>query len=87
AESAAVAEFVAKLPWAAFGDGTDKGDTKADPKIWSDKAKFNEYADKMQVEMAKFATAAKSGNLDAIKAAMGPTGGSCKTCHDAFRKE
>jgi len=85
AESAANAEFVAKLPWAAFGDGTDKGDTKAKAEIWSDKAKFNDYAEKMQAEMSKLNAAAKTGNLDSIKAAVGAVGGSCKTCHDAFR--
>ncbi len=85
AESAAVAEFVGKLPWVAFVDGTDKGETKALADIWKDKAKFNEYADKMQAEMTKLSAAAKSGNLDSIKLAVNATGGTCKTCHDAFR--
>jgi cytochrome c556 len=53
AESAAVAEFVSRLPWVAFGDGTDKGDTRAKPEIWKERAKFDEYADKMQAEMVK----------------------------------
>lgn len=88
AESAAIAEYTGKLPWAGFGDGTDKGrDNRAKPEVWTDKAKFNEYADKMQVEMAKFSTAAKTGNLDNIKATIAGVGGTCKTCHDAFRKE
>jgi cytochrome c556 len=85
AESAAVADFVGKLPWAAFGEGTDKGDTKAKPEIWMDKAKFDDYAQKMQTEMGKLNAAAKTGNLDSIKAAVTAVGGSCKTCHDAFR--
>ena len=85
AESAAVADFVAKLPWTAFGEGTDKGDTKAKPEIWMDKAKFDDYAQKMQTEMGKLNAAAKTGNLDSIKTAVGAVGGSCKTCHDAFR--
>jgi cytochrome c556 len=88
ADSAAVAEFASKLPWAGFGDGTDKGhDTRAKAEIWTDKAKFNGYADKMQSEMAKLSAAAKTGSLDNIKAAVGPVGSSCKTCHDAFRKD
>lgn len=87
ADSAANAEFVSRLPWAAFGDGTDKGgNTKAKAEIWKDKARFMEYADKMQGEMAKLGTAAKTGNLDAIKPAVGAVGGACKTCHDAFRE-
>ena len=87
AESAAVAEYVSRLPWAAFGEGTDKGDTRAKPEIWKERAKFDEYADKMQTEMVKLSAAAKTGNLDSIKAAVNATGGTCKTCHDAYRKE
>jgi cytochrome c556 len=74
-------------PWAAFGEGTDKGDTRAKPEIWKERAKFDEYADKMQAEMVKLSAAAKTGNLDSIKTAVNATGGSCKTCHDAYRKE
>jgi len=88
ADSAAVAEFVAKLPWVGFAEGTDKGrDNRAKAEIWSDKAKFNEYAEKMQTEIGKLNVAAKSGKIDSIKQAVGGVGGSCKTCHDAFRKE
>jgi cytochrome c556 len=88
ADSAAVAEFTAKLPWAGFGEGTDKGrDNRAKAEIWSDWAKFNDSAEKMQLEMTKLNAAAKTGNLDAIKTAVGAVGGTCKTCHDAFRKD
>jgi cytochrome c556 len=41
----------------------------------------------MQLEMTKLNAAAKTGNLDAIKTAVGSVGGTCKTCHDAFRKD
>ena len=87
AESAAVADFVGKLPWAAFGEGTDKGDTRAKPEIWKEHAKFKDYADKMQAEMSKLSAAAKTGSLDNIKTAVSATGGTCKSCHDDFRKD
>ena len=87
ADSAAVAEYVSKLPWTAFVEGSDKGDTRAKPEIWKDQAKFKEYAEKMQGEMGKLALAAKSGNLDSIRTAVGATGASCKSCHDTFRKD
>ncbi len=87
ADSAAVADFMAKLPWAAFGDGTDKGDTKAKPEIWKEHAKFNEAAEKMQAEMSKLAAAAKTGNLDSIKASVNAVAGACKNCHDAYRAQ
>jgi cytochrome c556 len=38
-------------------------------------------------ETAKLASAAKTGNLDAIKAAFGATAASCKACHDAYRAQ
>ncbi|PKO59667.1 MAG: cytochrome C [Betaproteobacteria bacterium HGW-Betaproteobacteria-18] len=87
AESAAVAEFMAKLPWDGFGPGTDFGQTKAKPEIWTNKAKFDDYAKKMQNEMGKLAAAAKAGNLDNIKAAVNATGGACKSCHDDFQEK
>jgi cytochrome c556 len=87
ADSAAVAAFVSTLPWAAFGEGTDKGDTRAKPEIWKEPAKFKEYADKMEAELAKLSTAAKTSNLDSIKVAVGAAGATCKTCHDAYRKD
>lgn len=87
ASNAAIAEQMSKLPYAAFIDGSDKGDTKARPEIWTDRAKFNAAAEKMQTEMSKLTVVAKAGNIDAIKAQVGVTGGACKACHDDFRKE
>ena len=87
ASNAAIAESMSKLPYVAFIDGTDKGDTKAKPEIWANKAKFDAAADKLQGEMTKLAMVAKGGNIDAIKAQVGATGGACKACHDDFRKE
>lgn len=81
----ATAEFVGKLPWAGFGPGTEKGDTKAKPEIWADKAKFDDYARKLEAELAKLTVAAKSGNLDSLKVAANAVGGACKACHDDFR--
>jgi len=88
ADSAAVAEYMSKLPWAGFVAGSDKaGNTKAKAEIWSEQAKFNAAADKMQTEMSKFSAAAKTGSLDNIKAALGGVGGTCKSCHDDFRAQ
>ena len=87
AENAEIANMVAKLPYTGFVPGSDKGDTKAEPKIWTETDKFNAAATKMQEEVGKLNVAAKGGNLDAIKAAVGETGKSCKACHDAYRKE
>ena len=87
ADNAAIAETISKLPWAAFVEGSDKGETKANPEVWSNAAKFKEASEKMQGEMTKLAAAAKTGNLDSIKASVGAVGGSCKACHDVFWKQ
>jgi len=87
AENAEIATAMSKLPYVAFIEGTDKGDTKAEPKIWAEMDKFKAAATKMQEEMAKLNVVAKGGNIDAIKAAVGETGKSCKACHDNYRKE
>ena len=86
-DNADVVATLSKLPWAAFGEGTDKGDTRAKPEIWKEAAKYKETADKMQAEIVKLNTAAKAGNIDALKVAFGPAAASCKACHDAFRKD
>ena len=85
--NAEVVAAMSKLPWAAFGEGTDKGDTRAKPEIWKEAAKYKEAADKMQAEIVKLNTAAKAGNIDALKAAFGPAAATCKACHDNFRKD
>ncbi len=86
AESAGIAEAMSKLPWEAFGPGTDKGDSRAEPEVWTEQAKFKAASEKMMTEVAKLNAAAKTGNLDQIKAAFGAAGASCKACHDDFRK-
>ncbi len=88
ADNAELVAVLAKLPWAAFGHGTDKGgDTKAKPEIWTEQAKFKEASDKLVEESAKLMVATKTGNLDAVKTAFTATAGTCKACHDAFRNK
>ena len=89
ADNADVVVEMAKLPWVAFTPGTDKGGipTRAKSEIWTDQAKFKESSDKLVAESTKLAAAAKTGNLDSLKTAFAATAGTCKTCHDAFRKE
>ena len=81
--NAQVVAEISKLPWAAFGAGTEGG--KAKPEIWKEQPKFKEFSDKLVAETGKLPAAA--GNLDTLKAAMASVGGTCKACHDAFRKD
>jgi cytochrome c556 len=87
ADNIAIAAVMSKLPYAGFVDGSDKGDTKAKAEIWTERAKFDEAALKMQTEMAKLVDATKGGSftLDQLKTAVGPVGQSCKACHDNYK--
>jgi cytochrome c556 len=86
ADNAEIVADMAKLPWAGFAAGTDKGgNTKAKAEIWTEQAKFKEANEKLITESGKLAAAAKTGNLDAVKTAFAATAGTCKACHDAYR--
>ena len=87
AANADIVMAMSKLPYAGFGEGTGSGETRAKPEIWTERAKFDAAASKMQEEVVKLNVAAKSGNLDQIKVAFGAAGQSCKACHDNYRKE
>lgn len=77
---------VSRLPATGFVPGSEKGHgTKAKPELWKQLPKVKELNDKMVAEVGKVAVAAKSGNLDQLKAAFGPAAQSCKACHDDFR--
>ena len=84
-DNAEVVLNMSKLPWAGFGPGTEGG--KAKPAIWKEQAKYKEHADKFEAEAVKLAAAAKTGNLDNLKAAFGDAAGTCKACHDAYRNK
>ena len=84
-EDAEVVQDLARLPWAGFAAGTEGG--KAKPAIWKEQAKYKEHADKFEAEAVKLAAAAKTGNLDNLKAAFGDAAGTCKACHDAYRNK
>ncbi|MBQ9682305.1 MAG: cytochrome c [Neisseriaceae bacterium] len=68
-----------------FGEGTQGGNAKAD--IWTNMAKFEEGRDKMAAAVAALNEAAQTNDLNAIKPKMGDLGGSCKSCHDAFKEK
>ncbi len=68
-----------------FPAGSDKGDTKALPAIWTDRAGFQAASKASDAAYDKLAVAAGSGNLEALTAAFAETGKTCGACHDKFR--
>jgi cytochrome c556 len=87
ADNAELLVVLSKLPFDAYGPGTDQGDTRAKPELWAEMDKFKAKAAKLQEDALKLSFAARGGHLVAIKAAYGETANSCKSCHDAYRKD
>ncbi len=85
--NAEIVVTMSKLPFAGFIAGTDKGETKAKPEIWTEPDKFRAAAQKMQEELVRLSAAAKTGNVDQLKTAFGAAGASCKACHDDYRSK
>jgi cytochrome c556 len=89
--NAAVAKSVFQTMHAvaySYGDyfpaGSDKGKTKASPKIWEDAAGFAAALEKFQKD-TDAALAAKPADLESFKTAFGQVTGNCKDCHDKFK--
>jgi cytochrome c556 len=84
AANAEIVAALAKLPFAGFVDGTAEG-TKALPVIWTERAKFDAGAEKMQAAVLELNAAAKTGDMAKIRPAFGAVGTTCKGCHDDYR--
>ena len=78
---------------ALYAPGTEKdvGDqkTRVKPEFFdpAHKNKLNEVGMAFNKEANELAKVAATGDVAAIKAQFGKTGGTCKGCHDAFRKD
>lgn len=66
--------------------GTDKK-TRAKDEIWENWADFEKKADALVKASADFVTAAETGDMAKIGAAMKTLGGACGDCHKANRKK
>lgn len=81
--------FVAQIAAESFPEGSGAGTqampTKAKPEIWTNRAEFDKLMKDMVDKTQALAKAAKGGNQDAIKAAFGAAGQTCKACHDKFK--
>jgi cytochrome c556 len=68
-----------------FPAGSDKGDTKALPTVWTDMPGFLAASKNVDGAYDKLAVAAGSGDLAAVTVAFGETGKACSACHEKFR--
>lgn len=77
--------MLAALPGHASPPGSDLPSDQARPEIWTEQARFREHNDRMVAQASRLLAAARTQNLDQIKAAYGPAANTCKECHDAYR--
>ena len=66
--------------------GSDAGETKAAPAVWSDFDGFKAANEKYEANVAA-AVAAKPQDLAAFQAAFGPVAAGCGSCHETFRNK
>ena len=79
-------ENLAQLPWDGFHDSTkDEKNTKALPEVWSQKAKFDELAQRLQTETAKLGEVARKKDEAGVKQQYAAVGKVCGACHESFR--
>lgn len=92
-DAAAVNEALARLEAnaeagadldALWPAGSDSGDTKASPAIWTDFDAFRAANAKYR-EAVEAAVAAAPQDMAAFQAAFGPVGAGCGGCHENFR--
>ncbi|MDP5085016.1 MAG: cytochrome c [Yoonia sp.] len=83
ANLAALAAIDESAYWVEGTDTSIEG-TRAKPEIWADMAGFEAEQVKLVAATATLASVAGDG-LDAMKAAFGPVGQSCGSCHESYR--
>jgi cytochrome c556 len=71
----------------SYPAGSDKGDTKARPEIWTNMAKFREKGGAAFAAANEMVDAAQMGSASDQVAAFRKLGASCKSCHDDFRRK
>lgn len=83
--NAGIIEQMSQVVPDAFAPGSDKGDTRARPEIWSQPDKFRAAMERFQGEAAKMSQVSKGGNQDQIRQQFGALAKACSNCHDDFR--
>ncbi len=87
ARNATYLENLAQMPWDGFHDSTKDEKTRALPAIWSDKAKFDELAQRLQTETAKLGEIARKKDEAGVKQQYAAVGKTCGACHESFRQK
>lgn len=86
ARNAEIVAMMSTIAPHAFAAGSDKGETRAKPEIWSDADGFKNAMSNFQSAASKLAEVSKSASsVDDVRGAFGALGKSCAGCHDTYR--
>ena len=80
-------ENLAQMPWDGFHDSTKDVKSAALPAVWSDRAKFDDLAQRLQAETAKLGEVARARNEAGVKTQFAAVGKVCGACHEGFRQK
>ena len=70
-----------------FGEGSEKGTTRAKPEIWQNKEDFGNKMGDLKSAVSALQSAVDGGDREAIAGAVGETGKACKACHDEYKSK
>ena len=80
-------ENLAQMPWDAFHESTKGEKSRALPAVWSDKAKFDDLAQRLQAETQKLGQVARAKDEAGVKQQFAAVGKVCGACHEGFREK
>jgi cytochrome c556 len=80
----AMARWMRVFP-STFPPGSDQGNTKALPAVWTDMAGFQKDANEMVDAADKLSQLAKAGDADGVAAQIKVVGDACGACHRTYR--
>jgi cytochrome c556 len=78
-------ENLAQMPWDGFHENTKDEKSRALPEVWSQRAKFDELAQRLQSETAKLGDVARKKDEAGVKQQYAAVGKVCGACHEGFR--
>ena len=85
--SATYLENLAQMAWDGFHENTKGEKSRALPEVYSQKAKFDELATRLQTETAKLGELARAKNEAGVKQQYAAVGKVCGACHEGFREK
>ncbi len=85
AEGQAIREL-STLPWVAFVPGSDRGNTKAEPRIWQQPIQFRAKIRQFEKVALQLGQSTSQAKLAGVARPLGEVAQGCRSCHHHFMK-